>query len=117
MKVLGDKAVELGRNPAPSAGPAPATDRVGRSGTAMLTPLAEIGTSRLERVAAQFGDPRVRTAINVELNDGTGIASVVWAERTRADLSCVALTAFLMDAARLDVPLFCRYQADQERPS
>ncbi len=117
MKVLGNKTVELERPPASSAGPASATDQIGWSGTAVLTPLVEIGTSRLERVAAQFGDPRVRTAINVELNDGTGIASVVWAERTRADLSCIALTAFLMDAARLDVPLFCRYQADQERPS
>jgi len=117
MKVIGDKAIEFERTPALSAGPAPAQDRIGRSGTAMLTPLAQIGTSRLERVAAKFGDPRVRTAIDVEINDGTGIASVVWAERTRADLSCGALTAFLMDAARLDVPLFCRYQADQERPS
>lgn len=84
----------------------------------MLEPLAKIESRRLESIRRQFHHPHVLSALNVEIDEGSGTASVVWAERPGApDNHTVALTAFLIERARFDVALFARYQLDQSRPS
>ena len=84
----------------------------------MLEPLAKIEARRLDSIRRQFHHPRVLSALNVEIDEESGTASVVWAERPGAPGNpTVAIVAFLIECARFDVALFARYQLDQERPS
>ncbi len=84
----------------------------------MPEPLVKIEARRLESIRRQFHHPHVLSALNVEVDEGSGTASVVWAERPGArGNQTVAITAFLIERARFDVALFARYQLDQDRPS
>lgn len=84
----------------------------------MLEPLGKIEAHRLESIRRQFHHPHVLSALNVEIDEGSGTASIVWAERSGAPGNqTVAVIAFLIERARFDVALFTRYQLDQGRPS
>ena len=84
----------------------------------MFESLVKIEARRLESIRRQFHHPHVLSALNVEIDEGSGTASIVWAERTGAPgHQTVAFIAFLIERARFDVALFARYQLDQERPS
>ena len=84
----------------------------------MPEPLVKIEARRLESIRRQFHHPHVLCALNVEVDEGSGNASVVWAERPGAPGNpTVAIIAFLIECARFDVALFTRYQLDQSRPS
>ncbi len=83
----------------------------------MFQTLVEVEPRRLQRIERQLSQSSLLSVLNIEVDEATGVASVLWAERTRADMRKVALVGFLIESARLDVPLFCLYQSEQERPS
>ena len=83
----------------------------------MFQSLVEVEPRRLRALERQFSDSNLLSAVNIEVDETNGVASVVWAERTRAVMGKVAVVAFLIELARLDIPLFCLYQDEQERPS
>ena len=83
----------------------------------MFQTLVEVEPRRLQQIERQFSRSSLLSVVNIEVEETTGVASVLWAERTRADLRKVAIVGFLIEFARLDMPLFCLYQDEQERPS
>ena len=83
----------------------------------MFEIVVEVDPRRLRWIAHELSDARVLSAINIEVEQATGVASVVWAERTPSDVKKVAVVGFLIETARLDIALFARYQAEQWRPS
>ena len=84
----------------------------------MFEPLVKIEARQLESIRRQFHHPNVLSALNVEIDEGSGTASIVWAERPGAPSNpTVAIIAFLIERARFDVALFTRYQLDQGKPS
>ncbi len=83
----------------------------------MFESVVEVEPRRMQWIARQLSDSRVLSAINVEVEPASGVASVVWAERTCADLKKVAVVGFLIETSRLDIALFARYQTEQWRPS
>lgn len=83
----------------------------------MFETVVEVEPRRIQWIKRQLSDMHVLSAINIEVEQATGIASVVWAERTPADMKKVAVIGFLIEASRLEIALFARYQAEQWRPS
>ena len=83
----------------------------------MFQTLVEVEPRRLRWIERQLNQSNLLSAINIEVDEATGVASVLWAERTPADMRKVAVVGFLIETARLDLPLFCLYQTEQERPS
>ncbi len=83
----------------------------------MFEKVVEVDPRRMRWIEQQLSDVRVLSVINIEVEQATGVASVVWAERTLSDVKKVAIVGFLIESARLDIPLFARYQAEQRRPS
>lgn len=83
----------------------------------MFESVVEVEPRRMRWIERQLSDSRVLSAINIEVEPASGVASVVWAERALADLKKVAVIGFLIETSRLDIPLFARYQAEQWRPS
>ena len=83
----------------------------------MFQTLVEVEPKRLQWIERQLSRSNLLSAINIEVDEKTGVASVLWAERTPADMRKVAVVGFLIETARLDLPLFCLYQTEQERPS
>jgi hypothetical protein len=83
----------------------------------MFQTVTEVEPRRLQWIERQLSRSNLLSAINIEVDAPSGVASVVWAERTRADMGKVAVVGFLIEIARLDMPLFCLYQTEQERPS
>lgn len=83
----------------------------------MFQTAREVEPRRMRWIERQLSDVRVLSAINIEVEEGTEVASVVWAERTPADMKKVAVIGFLIENSRLDIALFARYQAEQWRAS
>ena len=83
----------------------------------MFEKVVEVEPRRMRWITQQLSDARVLSVINIEVEPATGVCSVVWAERTPSDVKKVAVVGFLIETARLDIPLFARYQAEQWRPS
>ena len=83
----------------------------------MFQTLVQVEPRRLHSIQQQLSRSNLLSAIDIEVDETNGVASILWAERTRADMGRVAVVAFLIEFARLDVPLFCLYQTEQERPS
>ena len=83
----------------------------------MFQTLVEVEPRRLQWIERQLSQSHLLSVLNIEVDEKTGIASVLWAERTRDNMRKVAVVGFLIELARLDVPLFCLYQTEQERPS
>ncbi len=83
----------------------------------MFESVGEVEPRRMRLIERQLSDPRVLSAINIEVDQASGVASVVWAERILGNVKKVAAVAFLIETARLDIALFARYQAEQWRPS
>ena len=83
----------------------------------MVEKVVEVEPRRMRWIEHQLSDARVLSAINIEVEQATGVASVVWAERTPADVRKVAVVGFLIETSRLDIALFARYQTEQWRPS
>ncbi len=83
----------------------------------MFQSVGEVEPRRILWIKRQLSDVHVLSAINIEVEQATGVASVVWAERTPADMKKVAVVGFLIETSRLDIVLFARYQTEQWRPS
>ena len=78
----------------------------------MFQTLVEVEPRRLRWIERQLNQSNLLSAINIEVDEATGVASVLWAERTRRDMRNVAVVGFLIELARLDLPLFCLYQTE-----
>lgn len=83
----------------------------------MFQSVGEVEPRRMQWIKRQLSDVNVLSAINIEVEQATGVASVVWAERTPGDVTKVAVVGFLIETCRLDIALFARYQTEQWRPS
>lgn len=83
----------------------------------MFQILVEVEPRRLRQIERQFSRSSLLSVLNIEVEETTGVASVLWAERSRDDMRKIAVVGFLIEFARLDMPLFCLYQSAQERPS